>query len=67
MALARFGMTGELRRPTQRLCERCGREEYWEPSADAWRITTVGEKKKIGSPYCIHEWDINGAFVPFER
>ncbi|WP_340640817.1 HEWD family protein, partial [Halogeometricum borinquense] len=23
-------------------------------------------ERQVGSPYCIHEWDINGTFAPFE-
>ena len=56
---------GELRRPTDRSCERCGRREYWDVDAESWRIVDNGEPL-VGNIYCIHEWDINGRFAPFE-
>jgi hypothetical protein len=58
---------GELRRPTDRSCERCGRQERWDASAESWRIVVDGERRLAGNVYCIHEWDINGRFAPFER
>jgi hypothetical protein len=56
---------GKLRRPTERACERCDRAERWDPDAEAWRVV-VDDEPAVGNPHCIHEWDINGAFVPFE-
>ncbi|XVH31355.1 HEWD family protein [Haloferacaceae archaeon DSL9] len=53
-----------LRRPTKRTCERCGRTERWDETGSTWRIDATGE---TGSVYCVHEWDINGTFVPFEE
>ena len=50
-----------LQAPTRRACERCGRIERWDEEDRVWRID--GE---TGDPYCIHEWDINGTFSPFE-
>lgn len=49
-----------LRKPTTRRCEICGREETWDEDAENWRID--GE---AGDTYCLHEWDITGAFSPF--
>lgn len=49
----------ELRRPEERSCERCGRREEWVEAG--WRVVAAGE------PFCVHEWDINGAFVPLRR
>ncbi|WP_435349661.1 HEWD family protein [Haloarchaeobius sp. HRN-SO-5] len=49
-----------LKQPTARTCERCGRHERWDDDLDSWRVEEVGE------PLCIHEWDINGTFNPFE-
>ncbi|MFD1567989.1 HEWD family protein [Halolamina litorea] len=50
-------MTDLLRTPERRTCERCGRVERHD-GADGWRAARVGEI------HCIHEWDIDGAFVP---
>ncbi|RLM57516.1 hypothetical protein DVK02_07070 [Halobellus sp. Atlit-31R] len=54
--------------PTKRSCERCGRIEVWDGDATTWRLAVddEGTPQSVGSPYCIHEWDINGTFVPFE-
>jgi hypothetical protein len=56
----------QLRRPTDRTCERCGREETWDESEGSWRIVVEGGERHVGNVYCIHEWDINGRFSPFE-
>jgi len=56
-------MNTTLRRPTERTCERCGRSEQWNTQTDSWQL--AGETP--GSVYCIHEWDINGRFQPFDR
>ena len=55
-----------IRKPTERTCERCGRQEVW--TADSWRVAD-GEDgdRAVGSLYCIHEWDIDGSFLPFEE
>lgn len=55
----------ELRRPTERTCERCGREETW--TDDNWRVAEVDGERRTGSVHCVHEWNINGTFVPFEE
>lgn len=60
----------ELKTPEQRECERCGRREVWDPD-DGWRLaaesTDSGEgERAIGDPHCIHEWDIDGTFSPYE-
>jgi len=59
-------MAGDLRRPDTRECERCGRLESWDEDHQTWRIVTEEGERLVGEPYCIHEWDINGKFVPFE-
>lgn len=46
--------------PTDRVCEECGREEEWDEDVGAWRVS--GDAGRV---YCIHEWDINGSYVPF--
>lgn len=51
-------MSDLLRTPDRRVCERCGRVEHSDEGG--WRASRVGEL------YCIHEWDIDGAFVPIE-
>lgn len=51
-----------IRRPDRRECECCGRVEEWSEEADAWRVADG-----TGDVYCIHEWDINGTFLPFEQ
>ncbi|WP_256300140.1 HEWD family protein [Haloarchaeobius salinus] len=50
----------ELKRPTARTCERCGRQERWDDDSESWRVAD-GE---VGERFCIHEWDINGTFNP---
>jgi predicted ABC-type ATPase len=57
---------GDLRRPTDRACERCGRREIWDTTAESWRIVVEDGERHAGNTYCIHEWDINGRFAPFE-
>ena len=51
-------MSDLLRTPDRRVCERCGRVEQYDDDAGCWRADRVGEL------HCIHEWDIDGAFVP---
>ena len=58
---------GDLRRPTNRACERCGRQETWDATVGSWRIVVDDGDRLAGNVYCIHEWDINGRFVPFEK
>ncbi|WP_439026393.1 HEWD family protein [Haloarchaeobius sp. DT45] len=53
----------KLRKPTARSCERCGRQEAWNDDVESWRIVD----DEIGSPWCIHEWDIDGTFNPIEE
>mgnify|MGYP006277028211 CR=1 FL=1 len=52
--------------PEERECERCGRRDRWDPSAETWRIAVVDDEKRVGNPHCLHEWDINGAFNPIQ-
>ena len=60
-------MNVKIRKPTDRVCERCGRHERWDADADAWCVATEDGEQATGSVYCLHEWDINGAFLPFEE
>jgi len=50
--------------PTERTCERCGREDVWNADRQTWVIRTADGEKRVGSPQCLHEWDINGAYSP---
>ena len=56
-------MSVTLRRPKKRTCERCRRVERWNDRTESWEISDDA----TGSIYCIHEWDINGQFVPYDR
>lgn len=49
----------ELRRPTERTCLNCGRNEVWDGDAVNW---VVGSD--VGEVYCLHVWDITGEFSP---
>ncbi|QZP38524.1 HEWD family protein [Halobaculum magnesiiphilum] len=55
-------MAERIRRPRARVCERCGREERFDDATGSWVVADDA----VGAVYCIHEWDINGSFVPFE-
>lgn len=59
------GMTETLSRPSRRTCERCGRRECWDDASTAWRVVREANGPVAGEPFCLHEWDITGAFVPF--
>ncbi len=56
-------MSVQLRKPTSRVCERCRRLESWDENQDCWQLAAAED---VGDPHCIHEWDINGTFYPFE-
>lgn len=56
----------ELRTPQQRECERCGRDEVWDSNEESWRIATDDGERMTGDRHCIHEWNIDGTFRPFE-
>lgn len=51
-----------LRKPTERACEVCGRRERWSDEEDTWLVD-----EEAGSVHCVHEWDINGTFLPIEE
>lgn len=56
-----------IRKPTKRECEVCGRREEWRGSDQSWMIASDGRgTDPVGDPHCIHEWDINGNFLPYE-
>lgn len=56
----------QIKRPDRRECERCGRVEVWDGDRTCWRIDVADGEKRVGAVFCIHEWDINGTFRPFE-
>jgi hypothetical protein len=60
-------MNERIRKPTERECEDCGRREVWNDATCTWRIAVDDGERRVGNVYCIHEWDINGTFVPLER
>ncbi len=52
--------------PTKRQCERCGRSEVWDEDQSTWVVAVENGTKEPGQPHCLHEWDINGSYNPFE-
>ncbi|KYH25523.1 hypothetical protein HAPAU_21970 [Halalkalicoccus paucihalophilus] len=56
----------ELRTPQRRECECCNRHEVWDANDSCWRIATEGGERLAGHRHCIHEWDIDGTFRPYE-
>lgn len=56
----------ELQTPQRRECECCGRHEVWNTRAESWRIATDDGERLAGNLHCIHEWDIDGTFRPYE-
>lgn len=55
-----------IRKPTARQCEDCGRREVWNDATGTWQVARDDGDRVAGRVYCIHEWDINGTFVPLE-
>ncbi|NHN58850.1 MULTISPECIES: HEWD family protein [Halorussus] len=51
----------ELDPPSERQCLLCGRRDVWSDDDRNWQIRSEDES---GEPFCIHEWDINGAYRP---
>ena len=54
-------MSTSIDPPTERTCERCGREDRWDDEAETWVV-----ESEQGSATCIHEWDINGEYNPVQ-
>lgn len=54
-------MSDVLRTPERRVCERCGRTERYDDETDGWQVAEASDI------YCIHEWDIDGDFVPVQE
>lgn len=55
-----------IRTPAKRECEQCGRQEAWDETAQSWTIQWTDAGSAVGNPHCIHEWDINGSFLPYK-
>lgn len=53
--------------PTERTCERCGRRDSWSNAKKTWVIVEDEGEKRVGDPYCLHEWDINGNYNPIDE
>lgn len=49
--------------PDERVCENCGRHDVWDEGTENWVIVD----DEAGRAGCIHEWDINGTYNPFNR
>ena len=50
-----------LNPPRRRSCVSCGREDVWDGE---WTIREVDGVRRVGSPFCLHEWDITGTHTP---
>jgi len=50
--------------PEERTCERCGRTDQWDEDAQKWVVAEDDGDPQHGTPHCLHEWDINGAYNP---
>lgn len=57
----------ELRPPTERTCERCGRRDVWDDDAGHWTIAVENGERESGDPFCLHEWDVTATYNPFEE
>lgn len=57
-------MGARIEPPTERSCERCGRQDEWDSAIDSWVIVEVDGERRAGDPQCLHEWDINGSYNP---
>lgn len=57
-------MNATIDPPTERSCERCGRQDVWDPDRESWVIVEEEGRRLAGDPQCLHEWDINGSYNP---
>ncbi|WP_255149696.1 HEWD family protein [Halorarius halobius] len=53
--------------PSERSCELCGRTDVWDDDAENWVIAVEDGNRQVGSPTCVHEWDINGRYNPVQE
>jgi hypothetical protein len=51
--------------PTERVCERCGRHDAWDPDAGEWRVAGPAGERRFGDPTCAHEWTLRGDYNPY--
>jgi hypothetical protein len=54
----------EIVPPAERACTICGRQDVWDEETENWVIVREDGERRTGSPYCIHDWDINGSYSP---
>jgi hypothetical protein len=52
--------------PTERICERCGREDVWDAEKQTFVARENNGATERGNPHCLHEWDINGKYNPLQ-
>lgn len=57
-------MSGTIVPPRERVCERCGRRDVWDDASENWVVAVVDDERQVGTPGCVHEWDINGSYNP---
>jgi hypothetical protein len=50
--------------PTERECLRCGRRDVWSGEETTWVAAEVDGEHRVGTPHCLHDWDINGSYNP---
>jgi hypothetical protein len=50
--------------PDARTCERCGRSEVWSDDRATWVAADATDESTLGSPHCVHIWDITGTYNP---
>jgi len=54
-----------IKAPRERTCERCGRRDEYDVEREAWTVVVDEDgDRKAGTPYCLHDWDINGTYNP---
>lgn len=53
--------------PNERTCTRCGRTEVWDEQAETWVAAEVDGTRRVGTPHCLHVWDISGSYNPIEE
>lgn len=54
----------DIRAPSVRRCERCGRVEQWNSRRTTWECRRPSEKGPAETRHCIHEWNVTGSFCP---
>ena len=41
--------------------------DVWDESQGKWVVAEADGREQTGTPHCLHEWDINGAYNPFRE